>query len=270
MMGTVFDIKEMTVHDGPGSRVTVFLKGCPLRCLWCHNPEGLESEPQIMVTENLCQHCGLCRRECGHLECAPFKRCVHACPNGLISISGTVMSAEQLAEKLLTYKTFLNSVGGGITFSGGEPLMQADFVVETSRKLCGMHKTLQTSGYADSDTFRRVLNEMDYVLFDLKLADRDEHKKYTGVYNDRIIENFYILREFGIPFAVRVPLIPGITDTEHNLKGISHIAGDSKVEIMRYNSFAGAKYKMVGKEFALPDLKSNDIDISVFKNARML
>ncbi len=270
MIGTVFDIKEMTVHDGPGSRVTVFLKGCPLRCLWCHNPEGLSAKPQLMVKENLCVHCGLCKKGCAHTECQPFERCIHACPKGLVSISGTQMTSEELAERLNSYATFLNRVGGGVTFSGGEPLLQADFVAETAKMLPNIHKALQTSGYADSEKFKKVLETMDYVLFDLKLADEAEHIKYTGVSNKQIIENYKILEKSGKEFVTRVPLIPGITDTKDNLSRIAAIAGENKVEIMRYNTMAGAKYRSVGLEFSLPDLKSNEVDLSVFKNAEML
>ncbi len=270
MMGTVFDIKEMTVHDGPGSRVTVFLKGCPLRCLWCHNPEGLLAHPQLMVKENMCVQCGLCKMGCTHTECQPFGRCIHACPKGLVSISGMQMTSDELAQKLNGYATFLNSVGGGVTFSGGEPLMQADFVIETAQKLPNIHKALQTSGYGDNEKFKKVIDQMGYILFDLKLADENEHIKYTGVSNKPILKNFETLKNSGKEFVIRVPLIPGITDTKENLQGIAELAGENRVEIMRYNSMAGAKYRSVGLEFKLPDLKSNNIDLSIFKNAVML
>lgn len=270
MIGTVFDIKEMTVHDGPGSRVTVFMKGCPLHCLWCHNPEGLSPKPELMVKHAGCLKCGLCKRGCNHPECAPFGRCLHACPKGLVTRVGTEYTPEQLAERLNSYKAFLTSVGGGITFSGGEPLMQADFVAETARLLTGIHKALQTSGYASEEKFQKVLSEMNYCLFDIKLADLDGHKKYTGVSNELILKNYKTLVNSGVPHVVRVPLIPGITDTPENLKGIAEIVGEDRVEVMRYNSLAGAKYSMVGREFTLPDLKSSEVDLSVFKNAVML
>ncbi len=268
--GTVFDIKEMTVHDGPGPRVTVFLKGCPLRCMWCHNPEGLSEHPQLMVKENLCVHCGLCFKGCDHAECEPFGRCVHACPKGLVSIAGMRYTPDALVKRLLTYKDFLNSVGGGITFSGGEPLMQPDFLYKTLCKLDGVHKALQTCGYCDSSKFKKILSKVNYVLYDIKLAEKKEHIKYTGVDNTCILENFETLKNSGVPFVVRIPLIPGITDTSENLSKISEIVGDSPVEIMRYNHFAPSKYKMVGMEFPLPDLASSDVDLSVFKNAVML
>lgn len=268
--GTVFDIKEMTVHDGPGSRVTVFLKGCPLRCRWCHNPEGLSMVPQLMIKETMCEHCGLCMRECEHDECQPFGRCIHSCPKGLVSIAGTEYTPEALAAKLNKYARFLNSVGGGVTFSGGEPLMQAEFLYETLIRCENLHKALQTSGYCDSDTFGKILSAVDYVLFDIKIVDSALHKKYTGVGNEKILANYEILKNSGVEYVIRVPLIPGITDTRENLSAVAEIAGEHRVELMRYNTFAPSKYKMVGMEFTLDSLPSNDVNLSVFKNAVIL
>ena len=141
---------------------------------------------------------------------------------------------------------------------------------QTAKKLPNIHKALQTSGYAPSDKFKMVLEQVDYVLFDLKLANEGEHVKYTGVSNEQILENYRILEQSGKEFVLRLPLIPGITDTPENLKGIASLAGENRVEVMRYNTMAGAKYKSVGLEFQLPDLKSNEVDLSIFKNAVML
>ena len=271
MRGTVFDIKEFSLHDGPGARVTVFLKGCPLRCIWCHNPEGLKGEPQLMYKENVCTRCGACYVHCDHKECAPFGRCIKRCPNNCLSVAGRMYESEELADKLLSYEEFLKMNGGGITFSGGEPLMQADFVCEVARALRsrGIHTAVQTSGYADVDTFARLTECMDFVMMDIKIADRDSHRRYTGVDNERILANYRYLRDCGKPYVIRVPLIPGITDTEENLRTVSDIIQDSPCELLRYNRLAGAKYAMLGLEYPL-DVKENDnIDVSIFKNAKL-
>ena len=266
--GTVFDIKEFTVHDGPGPRVTVFMKGCPLRCRWCHNPEGLEAAPQIMIRHASCVKCGECKKGCTHPECAGFDRCLHACPMGLIEKKGEYYDAGTLAKKLLSYKPFLKD--GGITFSGGEPLMQAEFVCEVLTKLCGIHRAIETSGYADAATFKKVISHCELVMMDIKLANRDRHFEYTGVYNDKILENFKVLKSSGVPYIIRVPLIPSVTDTEENLTAISDIVGDSPVELLRFNKAAGAKYPMLGKKFDLEDMPNSKVDIKIFKNAIIL
>lgn len=269
MTGTVFDIKEFTVHDGPGTRVTVFLKGCPLRCWWCHNPEGLSPEPQLMIKKALCSGCGRCLKPCEHPECVAFSRCLHACPKGLLSISGIQWESYELAAHFRRFRPFFAN-GGGVTFSGGEPLLQADFVSEVCTELPDVHKALQTSGYAEEAVFERILEHMDYVLFDLKLADRKTHKYYTGVDNQPILRNFSLLKCSGKPFVIRIPIIPGITDTRDNLLALSEIAGDSPVQLMHYNKLAGAKYAMVGKHFTLPELIETDVDYSMFINAQFL
>lgn len=266
MTGTVFDIKEFTVHDGPGGRITVFLKGCPLHCIWCHNPEGLSIEPQIMVSSG-CVECKKCRQGCNHAECATFERCIHVCPNGFVSALGTVWDAQDLSNHLNTYQDLLTN--GGVTFSGGEPLMQADFVAEVCKNLT-LHKALQTSGYASENDFLKVLEHMDYVLFDLKLADSESHEKYTGVGNDLILNNYHTLRKSCVPFVTRIPLIPQITDTPENLSALAEIVGDGKVEFMRYNPLAGAKYKGLNMEFLYEERSPNDVELSRFSNASFI
>lgn len=253
MKGTIFDIKEFSIHDGPGARITVFLKGCPLRCRWCHNPEGLSPVPQLMVKNKLCAHCGRCTAPCGHEECKPFGRCIHACPNGCISVSGRETEAAALAEKINANAAVLKSMDGGVTFSGGEPLMQADFVCAVSDLLTDVHRAIQTSGYADSETYRRVISRMDFVMQDIKLADNAEHIKHTGVPNAQILENIEWLKKSGKEFVLRVPQIPKITDTEENLNKIRQIADGSELELLPYNRFAGAKYDMLGMTYPLSE-----------------
>ncbi len=270
MYGTIFDIKEFAVHDGPGARITVFLKGCPLRCRWCHNPEGLSCLPQLMYKENLCTHCGMCRKPCSHEECKPFGRCIHACANGCLAVSGRQISSEELAQKLNKNTEVLSMMDGGVTFSGGEPMLHADFVCDVIKRLNNLHTAIQTSGFTDSDTYKRVTENIDFIMQDIKIADTKKHIEYTGVSNEKILKNIEYLKTSGKNFVFRVPLIPGITDTEENLTAISEIAGDCRTELLKYNGMAGAKYEMLGMKYPLGNINPNDRDLTAyFKNAVM-
>lgn len=245
----LFDLKEFALHDGPGVRTTVFFKGCPLRCIWCHNPEGLSPQIELMTKETRCLHCGKCRTACSHPECQPFGRCMYACPEALISICGKRYSLDELYARLTRDTDFLRESGGGITFSGGEPLMQADFLHRISTRLQqdGVHTAVETSGYSPLDVFVRATESIDLVIMDLKLADSHSHRQYTGVENDWILAAAAWLRASGKEHLFRTPLIPGITDTEENLSAIEKIVGDSPWEKLPYNTLAGAKYPMLGK-----------------------
>ncbi len=257
MNGTIFDIKEFSIHDGPGARVTIFLKGCPLRCKWCHNPEGLSSKIQLMYKKNMCTHCGKCLQPCDHPECEPFDRCIHACANGCLSLSGKAASPSELADKMTGYRDFFQMTGGGVTISGGEPMVQADFVLEFIKELKHrmpeVHTALQTSGYADYETYCQMIDGFDFIMQDLKLGDCKEHLTYTGVSNDKILKNAEYLKKSGKPFVFRIPLIPGITDTDHNLKLLSQIAEYYPVELLKYNTLAGAKYEMLDMQYPLTE-----------------
>ncbi len=248
MTGIVFDIKECSVHDGIGLRTTVFLKGCPLRCIWCHNPEGLKSTPDLLVKHTLCKKCGLCRKSCRHNECKSFNRCIHACPVGALSLSGRKYEAKELAEILMKNKVFFDASGGGVTFSGGEPLMQHSFLIETASYL-DTHIAIETSGYVSEDIFKLVLDCVDYVIMDIKLADNELHKKFTGVSNVEILRNAEILKNSGKKHIFRTPLIPHITDTSQNLSAIKKVVGTSEWEKIPYNHMASLKYSMLNKEF---------------------
>ena len=221
--GIVFDIKEFTVHDGPGLRTTVFLKGCPLACQWCHNPEGQSSQPQIM------------RSPVGE------------------RLAGKVYTAAELAALLNKQIPVLVANEGGLTFSGGEPLLQAEFVADVIERLTNAHILLDTSGYGTEDDFRRLVTQVDLVYFDLKLIDRDQHRHYTGVANDPILRNLHIMSDSRKPFVIRVPLVPGVTDTDENLAAIAHaiagLPGLQGVDLLPYNKVAGAKYRAAEMEF---------------------
>ncbi len=249
MIGTIFDVKELGVHDGPGLRTTVFMKGCPLRCIWCHNPEGLSMGRQLSVRENACVHCGACFRPCNHPDCKPFGRCLHICPKGLVTVAGEEVTPEQLAGRLLRNKPFWGE-RGGVTFSGGEPLLQADFVKEVIDLLGeDVSVAIETSGCVQEAVFASVIARMNLVYMDVKLADSEAHKRFTGVTNEKILRNLEVLRASGVPCVIRTPLIPGITDTRENLEAIEKLVGDLPWEKLPYNNMAGAKYPFFGMEY---------------------
>ena len=186
--GTIFSIEEFAINDGPGIRTTVFLKGCPLRCAWCHNPEGLSFAPQVMHKKD--------RDE----------------------ISGEIISSDSLASRLLKNREFFAMNEGGVTFTGGEPTAQPAFLIDILGKLPGIHRAIETSGFCQSEVFARILENLDYVLFDIKLVDPAEHKRWTGVDNAPILANLELLKASGKPCVIRVPLIPGVNDSIDNMK----------------------------------------------------
>ena len=242
MNGTVFSIEECSVFDGPGIRTTVFLKGCPLRCSWCHNPEGQESAPKIVKSPNGCLHCG----KCGDVY---TEESIINCPRNLLRWCGEGYTPEELCAKILKNKNLLD----GVTFSGGEPLQQSAFLLACLKLLKGqLHRAVQTSGFAGSETFSKMLELTDYVLFDLKMMDSDEHKRHTGQPNEPILKNFDLLARSGVEFVPRTPLIPGVTDTEENLTAIAKLLKSYDlhyIELLPYNPMAGSKYALAGKAF---------------------
>jgi pyruvate formate lyase activating enzyme len=221
MTGVVFDIRELTIHDGPGLRTTVFLKGCPLCCAWCHNPEGRSRKPQILRG-----------------------------PNG-DRVSGRSYRADELATILNRQAPLL--IDGGVTFSGGEPLMQVEFLEAVLERLEGLHVAMETCGFAPADKFSQGVRHCDLVLFDLKFVDAESHKRWTGADNRVILENLRRLADLGVPYVIRTPLIPGVTDTETNLRAIAHhvrdLPGRPRVELLPYNPVAGGKYAACGLEW---------------------
>ena len=272
MKGLIFDIKEFALQDGGGIRDTVFFKGCPLRCVWCHNPEGLLPRRELYIRKARCTACGLCRRPCSHPDCAPFGRCLHICPQNLISVAGEEWESDALAERLLRHRSVFESTGGGVTLSGGEPLMQAAFCEALLEQLAGkVHIAIETSGFALREIFARVISKCDFVMMDLKLASPEKHKEFTGVSNEQILANARLLQESGRAHLFRIPLIPSITDTEENLRALAKIAGKSPVELLPYNTMAAAKYQNVGLEFTkrIGTSSTNERCVDLFENAVM-
>lgn len=254
MVGNVFSIEEFSVYDGPGIRTTVFLKGCPLRCTWCHNPEGQRAESELVKSPNGCIMCGSCTKTSKIVGGRRIltEDSIRQCPRNLIRICGEKMTADELCGKLLKNERILKN-GGGVTFSGGEPFMQSEFMFECMSILKKrLHTAIQTSGYCDNEKFEQALKLADYFLFDLKLIDEKNHIKYTGVSNEKILANFAKLAKSGVDFVARTPLIPGVTDTEENLTDTARLLSSYDVdyiELLPYNKMAGGKYKMVMKEY---------------------
>ena len=253
--GIVFDIKEFAVFDGPGIRTTVFMKGCPLRCQWCHNPEGLSPKPQLMVSTAACAHCGACERVCKHPDhCVVCGECIPVCKLGLRKIAGTPWTAEALAARLNKDADVFAGTGGGVTFSGGEPLLQWDFVSEVVDRLDGVHTAVETSGYTTDAVFEQVMDKLDLVMMDWKVSDPEAHRHFTGVDQAPIRRHAEMLAAGDTPFMLRMPIIPGVNDNPEHFETVAQLVRGAKklvrVDILPYQRAAGAKYEMVGKDYA--------------------
>lgn len=274
MTGVIFDIKGFALNDGPGIRTTVFMKGCPLHCRWCHNPEGLSAEPELYWKKSRCTQCGKCFQPCDHPDCRPFGRCLHVCPMDNLSVAGKRWTVDELLARLLKERDIYQD-GGGVTFSGGEPLLQHAFVRESAERLreAGIHTAIETSSFAEQEVYVRSLEPFSHVLADIKLIDPAQHQTYCGVPNEPILRNLKWLMQSGKNYLIRIPLIPGITDTDENLSGISSFVRSAPVELLPYNEMAGAKYASVGRTFDMPDgLRRQQAEkkkhiLSLFENA---
>ena len=257
----ISNIQKFSLHDGPGFRTTIFLSGCPLRCKWCHNPETYITRPTLIYEEAKCINCSLCRvckvgahkfdegHKIAREACVFCGECTEKCPTGALSLSSRELSKEEFVSLVEGQKkAFRNS--GGITFSGGEPLMQGDVILDYIKGVPA-HYAIETSGYADGALFLGVIDKMDFIMFDIKLANDEEHRKYTGVSNKIILDNLEILRKSGKDFILRTPLIPGVTDTEENLSLIREIVKDSPWETLEYNPLTPSKYERIGLKYSL-------------------
>lgn len=254
MNGIVFSIEEFATFDGPGIRMTIFLKGCPMRCTWCHNPEGQNPRVEFIRSPNGCLKCGKCIDVADDINGQKTlnKKSAKVCPRGLIKKCGDIYSSDQLVEIINKNRKLLEMNQGGITFSGGEPALQSDFIFECIEKLEGLNVALQTSGYCQENVFKSLLEKCDYFLYDLKIMDDETHIKYCNVSNRLILSNYEILSKSNKPFVTRIPLIPGVTDTDKNLRQIAEFIvknGVKYVELLPYNKFAGSKYTWLLKEY---------------------
>ncbi len=263
--GVVFNIQRFSLHDGPGIRTVVFLKGCPLRCRWCHNPEGLRAAPELVIHKSRCIGCSSCRKVCPNSAITPdptgvavasdrcrlCRKCAGACPTGAIEPVGRRMTAEAVVAEVLKDLVFFTESGGGVTVSGGEPLMQPDFLVSLLKKCrdAGLHTTVETSGYAGRDVLKRVAGVTDLFLYDLKLADRQKSRKFTGKSNKMILANLRWLARTHPDVTVRIPVIPTVNDDEESVRRFGLFLrelGLKNVHLLPYHNTGADKYAKVG------------------------
>ena len=271
MKGRIFDIKKFAVHDGPGIRSTLFLKGCPLNCIWCHNPEGIRNRKSLWFFENKCIGCRSCIEVCpcdalsenpdgkpfiiiDYDTCDNCGSCTEECPTKAISFDSWEVDVDEAVEELLQDRVFYRKSGGGITLSGGDPLFQHEFSREVLKKCreAGVHTAIETSMYAKQEIFESFFDLVDLFIVDLKILDNDMHKKYTGTENGIIHSNFKRLVEENKNILVRIPLIPGITATDDNIRSIGEfvysLSPGTEMELINFNPLAENKYRLMGEE----------------------
>lgn len=270
MSGMVFDIQKFSLHDGPGVRTTVFLKGCPLRCAWCHNPESWSGAPEISFRSDLCIGCGACVRACpnnahrigqsAHImdrsACAGCGRCAWACPSGALEKIGRLTTTAEVMAEVAQDKVIYEESGGGVTLSGGEPAAQPWFALEilSQARAAGIHTALQTSGWCGRDTLEKLAAATDLFLFDLK-ADSALHERLTGAPFGPIRENLEFLSSANANIRIRIPLVPGVNDTpEHmrNAASLSRLGGVQALCIVPYHELGRPKFGRMGIGDPLP------------------
>ena len=258
MKGMISGIKRMEIHDGDGLRTTVFFKGCPLRCIWCHNPESLSFEKQVAFFKNKCVSCGICENKRN-------EKTAESCPVNAIEVYGREYELDDLVEILLQDEAFFKNSGGGVTLSGGECLAQPDFAVALSRKLYdrGISVYIDTCGYVKSETLKKMIPYADKFLYDIKAIDAMVHKKCTGKDNHLILDNLKLLCDEGCKIEIRYPLVKGYNDLEcENIaKYLSGLRGITKVKVLKYHRFSASRYEALGMIDTLPDAKTTMQDV---------
>jgi len=272
--GTVFNIQKFSVNDGPGIRTTVFLKGCPLNCIWCHNTESKFTKREIFYNFEKCIGCGKCSNICDYLchiiedgkhiydrsRCIACGECTKECFTEALETVGETKTVEEVIEEVLKDKDFYENSGGGITLSGGEPLLQFEFSYELLKKAKqeGLHTCIETCGFAKEEDLIKIAPFVDIFLFDYKETNSIKHKEFTGVSNEGIIKNLKTLDELGCKIILRCPIIPTLNDREEHLHGIASIANELKniveINVEPYHPLGSSKAMFLGREYSLNDI----------------
>lgn len=272
-MGMIFDIQRFCVNDGPGIRTVVFLKGCPLKCRWCHNPESNSSKRQLSYSAESCAGCRACATVCGSgvhqfednrhrvnfERCTGCGKCQAVCPNGALGLYGTEKSVDEIMEILLKDKKYYDQSGGGITISGGEPMLQFEFACALARscKEAGLHVCLETSGFAPKEHFIEIRKYVDLFLFDYKVTGKEAHKRLVGVEPSLILENLKLLLTGGNQVILRCPIVPGYNLSGTHLRRIaelSRLPNVIQVDILPYHNLGSTKAKKIGSELLVEDV----------------
>ena len=273
--GTIFDIKKYAIHDGPGIRTTVFFKGCPLACRWCHNPEGITVASQRIYRQERCIGCGECIQICPQkvitetadgiasdpVKCDLCQTCADHCPSEAVEFVGRKVTVGEAMRQIEKDIAFYDESGGGITLSGGEPLMQPEFLLQLLDACADLdlHRTVDTTGYADSELLLQVAQKTDLFLYDLKLMDAARHRDFTGVSNEGILHNLKLLAQNEARIQVRVPIIPGINTDAENIDRtaafVSALPGVEKIAILPFHNSARGKYGRLGMDCISSDIE---------------
>lgn len=284
-MGNIFHIQRFSLYDGPGVRTVVFLKGCPLRCLWCHNPEGLSTKQQIQFNPSKCIGCmdcvNACPKECHTREngrhiynrehCTVCGQCAAQCCSDALSISGMKMSAEEVMSQVLKDRSVYSESDGGLTLSGGEPFAQPEFALSLLRlaKEHNLHTCVETSGYTSADILTEVAKYTDLFLYDYKLTDEDLHRKFCGVSNRKILDNLNLLDELDADVILRCPIVPGCNDEESHIQAIGKLAASHRcigqIHLEPYHRLGIDKSTQLG---ALPSFETTPPDSNTMEQYR--
>ena len=270
MQGTLFNIQKFSIQDGPGLRTTVFFKGCNLRCRWCHNPESWLSAPQLLKAQDKCTGCGVCRQVCTREECILCGACAEICIAGARSICGRGYTVDEVMSQILKDRPFYDKSGGGVTFSGGECMLQPEFLAALLHacRQAGISTAVDTAGCVPYEHFQQILPDTDLFLYDIKCISPELHKAFTGVNNGVILENYCRLLAAGARIWVRIPVIPGFNDTPEELEKLRFMLAQyrpEKVELLPYHSLGSSKHRAAGYGSAWESRTPTDVEMNALR-----